>query len=374
MTVATSGGLSPEWTNRRYKPADLWAYRPLRRPAVPAVGGRSSASPIDAFLDATRARLGLKPAPAADRRTLIRRATFDLTGLPPTPEEVEAFVADPEPDEPAFARVVDRLLASPHYGEQMGRHWLDVARYADTSGFANDYERRQRLALPRLRRPLVQRDKPYDRFVREQIAGDEIDPDNPEVLVAIGFLRMGPWELTGMEVAKVARQKFLDDVTDSVGQVFLAHPLQCARCHDHKFDPVPTRDYYGFQAVFATTQLAERPAPFLPGENTAGFDEKRYLEARRARYQAILEEHPSEGRGRRAEVVRGAQACPTFPGCKGLRDGVPESQLAADADRTGGPRPRHAARSPTRGWNGCGGSSSATSRLPCRSTAAGRPS
>src|SRR5688572_10626738 len=106
-------------------------------------------------------------------------------------------------------------------------------------------------------------DKPYNRFVAEQIAGDEIDAADPENLIAVGFLRTGPWELTGMEVAKVARQKFLDDVTDSVGQVMLAHPLQCARCHDHKFDPVPTRDYYSFQAVFATTQFAERDAPFL---------------------------------------------------------------------------------------------------------------
>src|SRR5262249_45493674 len=131
-------------------------------------------------------------------------------------------------------------------------------------------------------------DKPYDRFVREQIAGDEIDPQSSELLVAAGFLRMGPWELTGMEVAKVARQRFLDDVTDAVGQVFLSHPLQCARCHDHKFDPIPTRDYYRLQAVFATTQFAERDAPFLPAENTSGFGEKKCLQERIARYDAIL--------------------------------------------------------------------------------------
>ena len=120
-------------------------------------------------------------------------------------------------------------------------------------------------------------DKPYDQFIVEQIAGDELDPADPEKVIATGFLRMGPWELTGMEVAKIARQRFLDDVTNSVGEVFIAHSLQCARCHDHKFDPVPTVDYYSIQAVFATTQLVERPAPFLPNENTDGFGERAYL-------------------------------------------------------------------------------------------------
>src|SRR6185369_4352130 len=131
-------------------------------------------------------------------------------------------------------------------------------------------------------------DKRYDQFVREQLAGDELDPNDPEKIIATGFLRMGPWELTGMEVAKVARQRFLDDVSNSVGETFLAHSLQCARCHDHKFDPVPTRDYYSLQAVFATTQLAERPAAFLAIENRQGFDEKKILEMSRADYLATL--------------------------------------------------------------------------------------
>src|SRR6185369_14182841 len=131
-------------------------------------------------------------------------------------------------------------------------------------------------------------DKRYDQFVREQLAGDELDPNDPEKIVAVGFLRMGPWELTGMEVAKIARQRFLDDVTNGVGETFLAHSLQCARCHDHKFDPIPTRDFYSVQAVFATTQLAERPAPFLKEENTAGFEEQSYLEARFSEHVAML--------------------------------------------------------------------------------------
>ena len=282
--MKTSGGLAPEWTNRKYKPEGLWAYQPVKKPAAPGAGG----NPIDAFL-AARMPADLAPAPAADARTFIRRATFDLTGLPPTPEEVETFERESIAQQPsAISNLLTRLLASPHYGERMTQHWLDVTRYADSSGFANDYERGNAWRYRDYVVRAFNRDKPYDQFIREQIAGDEIAPHDPEMLVATGFLRMGPWELTGMEVAKVARQRFLDDVTNGVGETFLAHSLQCARCHDHKFDPVPTRDYYSIQAVFATTQLTERPAPFLPTENTAGFEEKKYLEARSAEYTATL--------------------------------------------------------------------------------------
>ncbi|QDT54959.1 Planctomycete cytochrome C [Caulifigura coniformis] len=283
VVVKTSGGLSPAWTNRRYKPEALWAYQPLKHPEV-----KDRARAIDELLEAAMPP-GLTPAPLADRRTLIRRATFDVIGLPPTPDEIASFLNDPADDATAFATVVDRLLASPHFGEQMARRWLDVTRYADSSGLANDYERGNAWRYRDYVVRAFNSDKPYDQFVREQIAGDEIDPDNPENLVATGFLRMGAWELTGMEVPKIARQRFLDDVTDGVGQVFLAHMLQCARCHDHKFDPVPTRDYYGFQACFATTQLTERPASFLPEENVSGFEERKYLEARRDRLQAELD-------------------------------------------------------------------------------------
>ncbi|MBP85559.1 MAG: hypothetical protein CMJ64_02405 [Planctomycetaceae bacterium] len=279
MLVATSGGLSDDWNNRLYKPENLWAYRPVQKP---------EGSTIDEFIEAKLAELKVDPAPLADRRTLIRRVTYDITGLPPTPKEVEDFVNDSTSDEAAYAKVIDRLLASPHYGEHWGRHWLDVTRYADSSGFANDYDRGNAWRYRDYVIRSFNDDKPYDQFVREQIAGDEIDPDDPEMLVAVGFLRMGPWELTGMEVAKIARQWFLDDATNSVGQVFLSHTLRCAKCHDHKFDPIPTRDYYSFQAVFATTQLAERPAPFLPVENQDGFDDRKYLQQRGAFYSQML--------------------------------------------------------------------------------------
>ena len=288
VTIKTSGGLSPEWTNRKYKPDEMWAYQPVKKPTPPTNQG----NPVDAFIMA-KMPAGLTVAPSADRVTLIRRATFDLLGLPPRPEDVEAFVKDARPEAEAFAALVERLLASPHYGERMAQHWLDVTRYADSSGFANDYERGNAWRYRDYVVRSFNTDKRYDQFVREQIAGDEIDPLNPEMLIAAGFLRMGPWELTSMEVPKIARQRFLDDVSNSVGETFLAHSLQCARCHDHKFDPIPTRDYYSLQAVFATTQLAERTSPFLDIENRQGFEEKKFLELSREEHLkqlAILDE------------------------------------------------------------------------------------
>jgi hypothetical protein len=292
VVVKTAGGLSPEWTNRRYQPEGLWGYRPVRAlDSELRIADREEGNgehPVDALL-AKHLPEGVAPAPDADSRTFLRRATFDLTGLPPTPEEIAAFEAESTRGFPSAIRdLLDRLLDSPHYGERMAQHWLDVVRYADSSGFANDYERGNAWRYRDYVVRSFNRDKPYDQFVREQIAGDEIDPKNPEMLVATGFLRMGPWELTGMEVAKIARQRFLDDVTNSVGETFLAHSLQCARCHDHKFDPVPTGDYYSIQAVFATTQLAEREARFLPDENTAGFEERAYLEKKREEHRSTL--------------------------------------------------------------------------------------
>lgn len=299
ITVQTSGGLSDEWTNRKYKPSDLWAYRRIDHPRVP-----DGVNPVDYFIDKRLAELELQPAPPADRLTLIRRATFDLLGLPPTPEEVRRFVNDSRPDSEAFAALVDRLLESPHYGEQWGRHWLDVVRYADSSGFANDWERPNAWRYRDYVIRSFNKDKPYDEFVLEQIAGDEraaarMQADNrdtpnardTELLIAAGFLRMGPWEHTGMSVAKITRQMFLDDVTDSVGQVFLAHALQCARCHDHKFDPIPTRDYYAMQAIFATTQFAEVDTAWLPNENRSGMeDDHRYHQMKHQANRAVLAE------------------------------------------------------------------------------------
>ena len=272
-------GQDQRWALARLDGSRLPAGKHLGVPPARASRCRTAGDPIDAFLGARLDALGLKPAPRgrppdADPPRHVRpdRPAADAGGD-------RGFLTDPTPST-AFERVVDRLLASPALRRADGAGTGSTSPATPISGFANDYERGNAWRYRDYVVRSFNADKPYDRFVLEQIAGDEIDPDDPEMLVAAGFLRMGPWELTGMEVAKVARQRFLDDVTDAVGQVFLGHPLQCARCHDHKFDPIPTRDYYRIQAAFATTQLAERPAAFLTAENTAGFDEKKYLERR----------------------------------------------------------------------------------------------
>ena len=288
VRVRTSGGQSEEWTRRLYRPDDIWAFQPLRRPAVPDFGGWN---PIDAFHRRKLAEAGISPAAQADRRTLLRRATFNLTGLPPSPEQAGRYLADSGPD--VWESLIDRLLASPHYGEQWGRHWLDVVRYADTAGNSNDYERSNAWRYRDYVIRSLNADKPYDSFVLEQLAGDELRPDDPEMLVATGFLRMGPWG-SAMVPKKMARQAYLDDVVHSVGQAFLSMPLRCAKCHDHKVDPVPTRDYYRIYSAFATTQMAEREAAFLPGENLSRFEQGRVHVARlrdfATRHKKILEE------------------------------------------------------------------------------------
>ena len=256
-----------------YAQEDLWAFRPLADPVPPPVetGPGRLKTPVDHFIEQKIQNSGLQPGPRANRRTLIRRLTFDLHGLPPTPEEVQSFLNDTSPE--AYKTLVERLLASPRYGERWGRHWLDVTRYADTNGFSNDFERPNAWRYRDYVIRSFNQDKPYDQFIREQIAGDELYPDNPEALIATGFLRAGPWEHTGMSVAAVDRQFFLDDVTHHTGSVFLGLTLGCARCHDHKFDPLPTEDYYKFQAAFATTQFARRRVKWLDSENTTDFDE-----------------------------------------------------------------------------------------------------
>ena len=283
VTMQTSGGLDDGWTNRRYKPEDLWAYLPVKDVAVPDNG---AAHPIDAFLKRKLQAQNIRPAGQAQPRVWLRRVTFDLTGLPPTPAEIADFesrIADwrkANPDsqvgipQSVINEVIDRLLASDRYGERMAQHWLDVVRYADTAGFANDWERPNAWRYRDYVIRSFNDDKPYDRFVVEQIAGDELRSDDPELDIAVGFLRMGPWEQTAMSVAAVTRQQFLDDVTNSVGVTFLGQGMSCCKCHDHKFDPLPTRDYYRMQAVFAATEFEEAETPFLTKENTRQFDRR----------------------------------------------------------------------------------------------------
>jgi mono/diheme cytochrome c family protein len=231
-----------------------WAFvRPVRVPLPAASHERWAANPIDAFLSSSWRARKLSPSPRADRRTLIRRVYLDVLGLPPSPEEVGAFVADGAAD--AWPKLVDRLLASPHYGERSARHWLDLVRYADSGGFEFDTDRHE---MWRYRDYVVKSfndDKAYPQFIREQLAGDEIAPGSDEAMIATGFLRLGP-ESGGGERG---RQDALDDIVMTTSLTFMGMTVSCARCHNHKFDPIPQKDYYRIQAVFAPTRGIDHP-------------------------------------------------------------------------------------------------------------------
>ncbi len=238
------------------EPARHWVFAPVARFEPPADLDGWSTSPIDRFLRAKQRQHGLEPAGPADRRTLLRRVTFDLTGLPPTPEAMDAFLGDSSPD--AWAKVIDRLLASPQYGERWGRHWLDVARYADTGGFELDplY-----LNAWRYRDYVIHAfnaDKPFDRFIQEQVAGDELWPDNREAVQATGMYCVGPALPESAMVTDQLEYEWLTDAADTTGAAFLGLTFGCARCHDHKYDPLPQKDYFAMQAVFAAS---DRPFP-----------------------------------------------------------------------------------------------------------------
>jgi hypothetical protein len=310
VVVPTSGGLYATWDERTYDPRDVWAFRTVQLQAIPedVIDPAAVRNPVDAFVQQRLKQAGAaRLAGPADKRTLIRRVTFDLTGLPPTAEQVERFAADGAAD--AYERLVVRLLASPQYGEQQARHWLDVARYADTGGFSNDFERPNAWRYRDYVIRSFNRDKPYNRFVTEQLAGDEIDANDPEMLVAVGYLRMGPWEHTAMTVAAVTRQQFLSDVTQSVGVTFLGVALRCASCHDHKFAPIPTRYYSPIPAVFAAPRFAERPAPFLSEEHVeSASPAKAAIERRLAAARAVVRELQKKNRQAVAAYVKDKRA------------------------------------------------------------------
>ena len=230
-----------------------WAFQPLRPTQLPPVKDATWArDDVDRFILAALEGKGLRPSPEASRQTLIRRVTFDLTGLPPSPEEVESFERDTSPL--AWERVVDRLLASPHYGERWGRHWLDLARYADSSGFHNDLDRPHAWRYRDYVIRSFNEDKPYARFIAEQLAGDEVPGADEETLVATGFCRNGPSNDDNMGNNKEQyRLDELDDVIATTSTVFLGLTVGCARCHDHKYDPVTSADYYSLLAIFNGT-------------------------------------------------------------------------------------------------------------------------
>jgi len=248
-----------------------WLLHAPKTPAIPAVKHKDWVkNPIDAFVLAKLEEKGLTPAPAADRRALIRRVTFDLIGLPPTPEEVDAFLSDSSQD--AYPKIVDKLLADSRYGERWARHWLDLARFAESDGFAIDSERPTAWRYRDYVIRAFNTDKPYDLFIKEQLAGDELEDkrakaeDRSERLVALGFLRMGTWEADANFRTQL-RQDFLNEITTTTGNVFLGLTVGCARCHNHKYDPIPQRDFYRIQAFFAATRIDDRAAPFLPVEH-----------------------------------------------------------------------------------------------------------
>jgi mono/diheme cytochrome c family protein len=236
-----------------------WAFQPLSKANVPAAKDPNWVrNDIDRFVLAGLEGKGIPPSAEADRRTLIRRVSLDLIGLPPSPEEVQAFVGDGSPD--AYERLVDRLLESPHYGERWGRHWLDLARYADSSGFHNDLDRPQAWRYRDYVIRSFNDDKPYARFIAEQLAGDEVEGTNEDALVATGFCRNGPSNEDNMGNNKEQyRLDELDDVISTTSSVFLGLTMGCARCHDHKYDPITAEDYYRLLAVFNGTEKLGLP-------------------------------------------------------------------------------------------------------------------
>ena len=237
-----------------------WAFRPLAETGPPEVSDKTwPRTEIDAFVLARLEAANLKPTPDADRRTLLRRVYIQLIGLPPTPQQVAEFLADQRPD--ALEQLVDQLLESPHFGERWGRHWLDLARYADSNGLDENFLFREAW---RYRNQVIEafnQDTPFDRFLLEQIAGDLLPHDSIEQRdrqrIAAGFLVVGPKVLLGND-ANERRMDVADEQLDTIGRAILGQTLGCARCHDHKFDPVPTADYYALAGILSSTQVMEK--------------------------------------------------------------------------------------------------------------------
>ncbi len=241
-----------------YKPVERrhWAFQKRSEPVVPkftsAIDRAWAKQPIDAFVLSRLQKEELRPAPQASKATLIRRLYFDLTGLPPTPAEVDAFVRNTSPK--AYEQLVDKLLASPHYGEKWGQHWLDVVRFAESDGFEYDTHRRDAWRYRDYVIRSFNSDKPYTEFIREQLAGDEVESPNEELKIATGFHRLGPLRKNaGNQEVASSRNEVLTEMTNVVGAAILGVTLGCARCHDHKFDPIRHTDYYRMQAFFSTT-------------------------------------------------------------------------------------------------------------------------
>jgi len=275
FSVAVADGAeTPDAAPAKVAPAklksDWWSFKPATRPALPtsdAAQGAGLSNPIDLFIRARLAEVKLKASPEADAPTLIRRLTYDLTGLPPSPEEVDAFVSAFRRDrETAYGALVDRLLASPRYGERWARHWLDVVHFGETHGYDKDKLRPNAWPYRDYVIRSLNADKPWSRFVEEQLAGDALHPDDPDGIVALGFIAGGPWDFVGhveLPITKtdglIARYNDRDDMVMTTFSTFQSLTVHCARCHDHKFDPISQHEYYSLQSVFAGVDRANRP-------------------------------------------------------------------------------------------------------------------
>ena len=243
---------------------DHWSFRPIRCPELPRISNGSRViTPIDQFIIVRLEQAGLQLAPEASRVTLLRRLSFDLTGLPPSPAEIEEFVGDNRSD--AYDRLVDRLMASPAYGERWGQHWLDLARFAETDGFEHDLERPNAWRYRDWVIDALNADMPYDEFTRLQLAGDEMHPDDPNAAIATGFLLCGP-DMPDINLQEERRHNFLNDMTATVGATLLGLQMGCAQCHDHKYDPISQYDFYRLRACFDPTAIfQDHPLPLPPG-------------------------------------------------------------------------------------------------------------
>jgi hypothetical protein len=271
------------------QPEQWWSLKPLTKPPVPGSNSSWVRTPFDAFVLTKLKEKGLQQSPEADRRTLIRRLTYDLHGLPPSPEETDSFVSDNSPD--AYEKLVDRLLTSPRYGERWGRHWLDAAHYGESHGYDKD---KPRLNAWPYRDYVIQSfntDKPYARFVQEQLAGDELFPNDPGPISALGFLATGPWDFVGQAELregttdkKITRLLDRDDMVTVTMSTLVSMTAHCARCHDHKFDPILQSDYYSLQSVFAGVDRADRPFD----DDPAVFPQRNRLLAKRRPLSSVL--------------------------------------------------------------------------------------
>ncbi len=257
----------------RRDPLDWWSLRPLSSPAIPATASNPQINPVDAFVLARLREKGLAPSPRADKATLLRRVSFDLTGLPPSPEELSEFLTDPASD--SYEKAVERLLASPRYGERWARHWLDIVHYGDTHGYDKDKPRPNAWPYRDYVIRALNEDKPYARFVQEQIAGDVLFSHTRDGIQALGFLAAGPWDLIGhSEVpetkvdGKIARHLDRDDMVANTLGTFCSTTIHCAQCHNHKFDPITQADYYSLQSVFAALDRADKKYFADPALNT----------------------------------------------------------------------------------------------------------